>query len=191
VNRVAPRDSHTEQPFWLNRLVPDFTLPVVDGGRLSLSDLRGFIVIVNFWSAECAWSRRGDVLLVYRALTWEARGVRIVGVAANANEPESQIRYEIQNRHLRYPVVLDYDQRVVELYKAETTPHFFVLDRQGMARYIGALDDATQEKRDSKTLYLDKAVTALLNNRQPQPAWTPAYGCPLVRQPSRPGTAPR
>lgn len=179
------RASQPEQPYWLNRLAPDFTLPVVDGGRLSLSDLRGFIVIINFWSAECAWSRRSDVLLVYRSLTWETRGVRIIGVAANADEPESQIRYEMQNRHLRYPVALDFDRRVADLYKAETTPHFFVLDRQGLARYIGALDDATQENRDSKTFYLDRAVNALLNNRQPQPAWTPAYGCELVRQSNR------
>jgi hypothetical protein len=60
-----------------------------------------------------------------------------------------------------------------------------VLDRQGMARYIGALDDATHENRDGKNFYLDRAVTALLNNRQPQPAWTPPYGCELVRDNAR------
>jgi peroxiredoxin len=185
VNRALHRDPSAEQPYWLNRLAPDFTLPAVDGGRLSLSDLRGFIVILNFWSAECAWSRRGDVLLVYRALTWEARGVRVLGVAANANEPESQIRYEMENRHLRYPVVLDFDHRVADLYKAETTPHFFVLDRQGLVRYIGALDDATRDNRDGQNFYLDRAVAALLNNRQPQPAWTPPYGCELVRESAR------
>ncbi|MCC6189462.1 MAG: redoxin domain-containing protein [Anaerolineales bacterium] len=184
MNRAASRDHPGEPHYWLNRLAPDFTLPIVDGGRLSLSDLRGFIVIVNFWSAECAWSRRGDVLLVYRALTWETRGVRVVGVAANVNEPEIQIRYELQSRHVRYPLALDLDQRVADLYKAEATPHFFVLDRQGIVRYIGALDDATQDRRDGKNFYLDQAVTALLNNRSPDPAWTPAYGCPLVRQPA-------
>jgi hypothetical protein len=160
-------------------------LPVVDGGRVSLSDMRGFIVIVNFWSAECAWSRRADVLLVYRALSWEARGVRIIGIASNVNEPETEIRYEMQNRHLRYPVALDFDHRVAELYRAEAAPHFFVLDRQGLARYIGALDDATAESRDAKRFYLDQAVNALLNNRAPQPAWTPAYGCQLVRHSAR------
>jgi peroxiredoxin len=185
VNRALHRDSSAEQPYWLNRLAPDFTLPAVDGGRFSLSDLRGFIVILNFWSANCAWSRRADVLLVYRALTWEARGVRVLGIAANTDEPESQVRFEVQNRHVRYPVLFDFEHRVADLYKAETTPHFFVLDRQGMARYVGALDDATQENRDGQDFYLDRAVTALLSNRQPQPAWTPPYGCELVREPAR------
>jgi hypothetical protein len=122
---VVPAEPH----YWLNRLAPDFTLPLVDGGRLSLSDLRGYIVIVNFWSAECAWSRRADVLLVYRALTWESKGVRIVGIASNYNELESSCR----------PLL--------------------VLDRQGMARYIGALDDATQEARDARASYSTRPST--------------------------------
>ena len=172
---------------WLNRLAPDFTLSAVDGGRLSLSDWRGFIIVVNFWSAECSWSRRADVLLVYRQLTWEAKGVRIIGVASNSNESESEIRFEMLNRHLRYPVVLDFDHRMANLYKAQTTPHFFVLDRQGIARYIGALDDATPEARDARSYYLDRAVTALLNNRTPDPEWTAAAGCDIVRQSTRLG----
>ncbi len=185
--KVVPAEPH----YWLNRLAPDFTLPIVDGGRLSLSDLRGYVVIINFWSAECAWSRRADVLLVYRALTWESKGVRIVGIASNYNELESQIRYETQSRHLRYPVVMDFDHRVADLYRAETTPHFFVLDRQGLARYIGALDDATQEVRDARTLFLDKSVNALLNNRDPDLPCTIPYGCGLPRPAGRPDSFPR
>jgi peroxiredoxin len=173
---------------WLNRLVPDFTLSLIDGGRFSLSDWRGFVVVIHFWSAECAWSRRADVLLVYRQLTWESKGVRIVALAANANENENEIRYEMQNRHIHYPVAIDFDHRMADLYKAETTPHFFVLDRQGMARYVGALDDATAERRDARTFYVDKAVTALLNNRSPDPAFAPAYGCDIVRQAGKSGS---
>jgi peroxiredoxin len=167
---------------WLNRLAPDFSLPMVEGGRFSLSAWRGFVVVVNFWSAECTWSRRADVLLVYRALTWEPKGVRIVGVACNANEPESEVRYEAQYRNLKYPVVLDTEQRVTNLYKAEMTPEFFVLDRQGTVRYTGALDNATPRSRDGRTLYLDMAVSALLADRMPDPASTPPFGCSIVRR---------
>jgi peroxiredoxin len=166
---------------WLNRLAPDFTLPAVQGGRVALSDLRGFIVVINFWSADCTWSRRADVLLVYRALTWEPKGVRVLGIASNADETEFQVRHEIENRRVRYPVAFDYSQRVADLYKAEMTPHFFVLDRNGVTRYVGALDDATQQAREAHSLYLDQAVTALLDGRQPDPAATPAHGCAIVR----------
>jgi alkyl hydroperoxide reductase subunit AhpC len=127
------------------------------------------------------------VLLVYRQLTWQSKGVRIVGLACNGNESENEIRYEIQNRHINYPVVIDFDHRMADLYKAETTPHFFVLDRQGLARYVGALDDATAEARDARTYFVDKAVTALLNNKSPEPVFTPAYGCDITRRTGKTG----
>ena len=173
---------------WLNRLAPDFNLPALTGRRVSAADLRGYVAVITFWSADCAWSRRADVLLVYRQLTWEAKGVRIVGVASNANESESQIRYEIENRHVRYPVAIDYDARTADLYRAEVTPQFFVLDRQGLVRYVGALDDASEQSRDAKQYYLDKAVSALLANGTPDPAHTPPFGCSIVRQANIAGT---
>jgi peroxiredoxin len=169
---------------WLNRLAPDFTLPnAVGGERISLSSFRGHIVIVSFWSAECPWSRRADVLLVYRLLTWKAQGVRAVGVDSNVVEPEAQIRHEIDYRLLSYPIGLDVGHRVADLYRAETTPHLFVVDREGLVRYAGAPDDATAEAREPRVIYLDQAVSALLADRRPEPALTPAYGCPIVREP--------
>lgn len=166
---------------YLNRIAPEFIVPTLGGGRFALSDYRGHVVVINFWSAECAWSRRADVLLVYRMLTWEAKGVRVIGLAANVNEIESAIRHEVEARHVRYPVAFDYDHRVADLYRAATTPHFFVTDRQGIVRYIGALDDAGPEQREAKYFYLDRAVAALLANRPVNPAETPPFGCKLVR----------
>ena len=173
---------------WLNRLAPDFNLPALIGSRVSVADLRGYVVVINFWSADCAWSRRADVMLVYRQLTWESKGVRIVGVASNANETESQIRYEMENRHLRYPIVMDYDARTADIYKAQVTPQFYVLDRQGLVRYVGALDDASEKSRDAKQFHLDRAVTNILANATPDPAFTQPFGCAIVRQASAAGT---
>lgn len=166
----------------LNRLAPDFYLTALRGGRVTLSETRGKIIVINFWSAECPWSRHADVVLVYRQLTWEPKGVQILGIVSNVNEPEAEVLYEAENRGIHYPLLLDHDHKVADLYKAETTPHFFVLDRQGFVRYTGALDDATLERRQPKTIYLDQAVSALLDNRTPHPTATAPYGCTLVRQ---------
>ena len=166
----------------LNRFAPDFTLPIVGGGRFTLSDWRGNIVVVNFWSAECPWSRRADVVLVYRQLTWERKGVRMVGVASNVNEPEGEVQFEAQNRKVKFPILRDPDHAVADLYNAETTPHFFIVDRQGMIRYMGALDDSTYQRRRPKIIHVDQAVSALLDNRLPDPALTPAYGCSIIRE---------
>ena len=171
------------------RRAPDFTLPVLGGGRFTLSEQRGKIVVVNFWSAECPWSRRADVVLVYRHVTWSQKGVQIVGIASNANEPEEELRYEAENRHMKYPILLDLDQRVANLYKAETTPQFYILDRQGVLRYTGALDDATAGRRRPKIIYVDRAVTSLLQDKTPSPTVTSPYGCSIVRTAPTAGTA--
>ncbi len=165
----------------LNRFAPDFTLPPLTGGRFSLSEQRGNIVVLTFWSAECPWSRRADVLLVYRMPIWSAKGVRIVGVASNAGESENEILLEAENRGVKYPVVLDPEHRVADLYRAETTPQFFILDRKGVVRYAGALDDATFKRPRPKVIYVDRAVTAMLENHLPEPPATLPFGSSLVR----------
>jgi peroxiredoxin len=165
----------------INRFAPDFTLPALSGGRLSLSDWRGQFVVMTFWSAECPWSRRADVLLVYRSLNWSPKGVRILGVASNADETDLEILHEAENRGVKYPIVLDIERSVADTYKAQTTPHFFVIDRRGVIRYAGALDDANFKQPKPKILYLDRAVSALLDNRNPEPAVTLPFGSSIVR----------
>jgi peroxiredoxin len=165
----------------LNRIAPDFTAHDVNQRRLHIADFRGFVTVLLFWSAECPWSRRTDVFLVYRQMPWEQKGVRIFGIASNASENENEILYEAERRRVKYPIGLDLDGRVANQYKAETTPHFFVLDRKGIIRYIGALDDATFKARRPKRFYLDDAVNTLIAGQLPNPAITPPYGCTIVR----------
>jgi peroxiredoxin len=166
----------------INRFAPDFALPAINGGRVSLSDYRGAIVVLTFWSAECPWSRRADVLLVYRSARWTPRGVQLLGIASNVTETENEIAHEMERRGVRYPVLLDIEQSVANAFKAQTTPHFFVMDKRGIVRYTGALDDASFKEPRPKVLLLDRAMASLLEGRTPDPAVTLPYGCAIVRQ---------
>lgn len=161
---------------------PDFTLADLDGVTHSLSDYRGQIVVLNFWSAECPWSQRADEFCVAHMPDWQQRGVRVLALASNHNESPEAVRAQAEARGLNYPVLLDPGHRVADLYSAETTPHLFVVDRAGILRYAGALDDMTFRKRQPSVNYLERALAALLAGRQPEPAQTPAYGCAIVRQ---------
>lgn len=166
----------------VNRPAPDFALPLIGGGRLGLYDLRGSVVVIHFWSAECPWSRRADLVLVYRQMAWERKNVRIVGVACNANEPESEIKYEAELRRVKYPIALDATQDTTNAYRVQITPHFVVVDPRGIIRYSGALDDTSATSRLPKTIYLDRAVNAVLKEQPPNPALTTPYGLPIVRR---------
>jgi hypothetical protein len=86
-------------------------------------------------------------------------------------------------RARRLPTVLiDADHVVADLYKAITTPHVFLVDREGLLRYRGAVDDVTFRQRKATRFFLEEAVEALLENRLPAVQETPPYGCTIVRE---------
>jgi peroxiredoxin len=163
----------------LNHPAPLFTLPTLDGRLFALESLRGQVVVINFWSAECPWAGRADEQIAGWEADWGDE-VRVVRVASNANESRELLQNTASQRGLAL-VVLDRDQRVADLYEAQTTPHIFVLDQDGLLRYRGAVDDVTFRKRTPARFYLKEAVDALLEGKPPPSADTPAYGCTIVR----------
>jgi peroxiredoxin len=164
----------------INHPAPGFTLPDMDGQLHSLSDFRGKIVIINFWSAECPWSHRVDQALVEQLHKWGHR-VFLLPVASNVNEGVELITQESFKRGL--PLVLHDENHVIaDLYRALTTPHFFVVDQEGILRYQGAYDDVNFRQREPTQDYLIDAVEALLQGELPEPSQTVSYGCSLVRQ---------
>ena len=69
----------------LNQPAPDFELPDLQGKLHKLSDYRGQIVIVNFWSAECPHSERTDRSTMACLVKW-GEEVVMLSIAANRNE---------------------------------------------------------------------------------------------------------
>jgi peroxiredoxin len=158
---------------------PDFTLNDLEDKAHSLSDYRERVVVINFWSAECPWADRGDHLILGWMKDWQER-VALLTVASNANEPPDLLKKVASQRGLPF-VLRDVNHQVADLYGAETTPQVYVLDRQGLIRYTGALDDITFRKRTASQYYLRQAVEALLNGHQPEISQTDPYGCTIVR----------
>lgn len=164
----------------INQPAPDFQLPDLQGDLHRLSDAHGRIVIVNFWSAECPHSERADRSTMACLVQW-GEEVQLLSIASNRNESAQMA--EEASRARRLPMVLvDADHAVADLYEAVTTPHAFVVDRQGILRYRGAVDDVTFRQRRATRFYLEEAVEALLSNRLPALQETPGYGCTIVRE---------
>jgi len=146
-----------------------------------LSDYRGKIVIVNFWSCECPHSERTDRAIMSMLVQW--KDVVLMTIASNRNESAETVKTVAEARHL--PVVLlDQNCRVADQFEARTTPHVFVIDREGTLRlrYRGAVDDVTFRQRLPTRFFLDEAVEALLEGRLPVLTESPAFGCAIVRE---------
>jgi peroxiredoxin len=164
----------------LNHPAPEFQLPDLQGVLHKLSDSLGRVVIVNFWSAECPHSERADRSTMACLVQWGG-DVQLLSIAANQNESLPMV--EEVSRARRLPTVLiDAEHVVADLYGAVTTPHAFVVDRDGFLRYRGAIDDVTFRQRKATHFYLEEAVEALLAGRVPTLQETPPYGCTIVRE---------
>lgn len=176
----------------INTSAPDFSLPSTsspNNGLLyppkslsrskSLSEYLGYIVVVNFWSAECPWSERADKHLL-AILNRYPDKVVILPIASNLNETSDSIAEAIRQRGLDF-VLLDNGCELADTWGAQTTPHAFVIDQSGILRYQGAIDDVTFRQRNAERFYVEQAVLALLDGRLPDVQETQPYGCTIVR----------
>src|SRR5690349_3573028 len=164
----------------LNQLAPNFELPDLEGNFHKLCDARGKIVIINFWSAECPHSARTDGLILGLLEKWNGE-VELLSIAANQNESVQMIEEAAKARAIPR-VLIDARHVVADKYDAMTTPHVFVLDREGLLRYRGAVDDITFRRREATQFFLREAVESLLKGRVLELNETPAYGCTIVRE---------
>jgi peroxiredoxin len=163
----------------INQPAPEFTLPDLAGRIHMLSDYRGRIVIVNFWSAECPHSERVDTGITACLAGW-GDSVTLLSIASNANESGGVLAAAAHKRKI--PVLLrDTDHSVAERYDALTTPHAFVIDRQGILRYRGAVDNVGFRQRVATKFYLKEAVEALLAKLLPEITEVQPFGCTIMR----------
>ncbi len=163
----------------LDQPAPDFSLPDLQGKLHRLAEMRGRIVLLSFWSAECPWSERGDRILLDLASGWDEE-ISLWSVASNANESPDQLQRAAAERGV--PVVLwDKDHAVADAFGALTTPHLFLIDAEGILRYKGAIDDTTWRQKEPTRSYLKDAVQAVREGRSPDPADTPGRGCTIMR----------
>ncbi|MBI5962589.1 MAG: redoxin domain-containing protein [Chloroflexi bacterium] len=169
----------------INQPAPDFELPDLEGRLHRLSDYRGKIVIINFWSCECPHSERTDraimAMLAQRTAQVWRDDVAMLSIAANRSENAEAVRNAANARRLP-TVLMDALCFVADLYEAQTTPHVYVIDRDGILRYRGAVDDVTFRKRIPSRFFLDEAVESLLEGHWPALTESPAYGCTIVRE---------
>jgi len=125
-------------------------------------------------------SEQTDKSIMAIIVQW-AEDVVMLSIAANRNENLEALETAASARRL--PMVLINAQcSVADLYQAQTTPHVYVVDRDGILRYRGAVDDVTFRKRIPSRFFLDETIRSLLEVHLPTLTETPAYGCTIVRE---------
>ena len=127
----------------IGRQAPDFTLTRFDGGTLSLKDLRGKAVLVNFWASWCLECRVEAPALEAGWQTYKDKDVVFVGVDIQDKEPDA--RAFIKEFGITYPNGWDVSGKVAVNYGVWGIPETFFLDREGRITYkhVGAVERQT------------------------------------------------
>lgn len=165
----------------------DFSLRNIDGRMVALADYpeaKGFIVV--FTCNHCPYAQLYEQRLIDLHKKFSPRGFPVIAINPNAPEiyPEDSFEeMKIRAAEKRFPFVylLDSAQTVFPKFGALRTPHVFILDKNLIVRYIGAIDDCPETASGVQRKYVDSAVTAMLRGERPHPDFTRAIGC-IIKQ---------
>lgn len=113
---------------------PDFTLPSRGGDTVSLQQLRGKVVMINFWASWCGPCRQEMPLLDQMHKRYSALGFTLLGVNVEADTQDAE-RW-LEDRPVSFPVLFDRDSKVSELYHVDAMPSTVFIDRKGNLRHL-------------------------------------------------------
>ncbi|HNQ91897.1 MAG TPA: redoxin domain-containing protein [Alphaproteobacteria bacterium] len=167
---------------------PDFSAKDIMGVDVKLSYLKGRVVVLEWTNHECPYVRKqydsGNMQALQKEMT--DKGVVWVSVVSSAQGKEGYTTPEEANSIVEqqgaHPThkILDTDGVIGHLYGAKTTPHMFVIDKDSVLAYAGAIDSDSSFKPDSIATaknYVRAAIDDLMAGRPVETASTNSYGC--------------
>jgi len=113
---------------------PDFTLKSRSGENLKLSELRGEVVMVNFWASWCGPCRQEMPLLDQLYKRFSPMGFTILGV--NVEEDSAEAEKVLGEIPVSFPILFDSRNQVSKAYDINAMPSTFLVDRDGKVRYL-------------------------------------------------------
>jgi peroxiredoxin len=115
---------------------PDFTLDLLGGGKVSLSDLRGKVVLVNFWTSWCPPCRLEMPAIEKTYRSYKDIGFVVIGLNLTAQDSEQAAAGFVKEIGVTFPIALDRDNAIGNLYRVTALPTSYFIDRNGVIRSV-------------------------------------------------------
>lgn len=133
--QAPPADNKkaSEKPPMEGLKAPDFTLPMLDGKEVKLSDYAGKIVFLNIWATWCAPCK--EEMPSMQKLYELMRGKDFVMLAISIDEKKETVEAFMKENNLTLPVALDQQQKVSPQYRITGVPETFLIDKNGMVMH--------------------------------------------------------
>jgi len=110
------------------KAAPAFDARLLNGSSFSLDAAKGQVVVINFWATWCPPCRKEmpDLDALYKK--FKSQGLIVLAIS---DEQDVKVRSFLKQRPVRYPVLIDTDRRVNELYRVEGIPKTYIYGRDG------------------------------------------------------------
>jgi peroxiredoxin len=172
----------------INEPAPDFTLTDSKGTEHSLSDFRGKTVVLEWTNAECPFvvkhyqpgnMQRQQAEATAEGVVWLTINSGAAGKQGHVDGAGANAVIE-QSGGKQTAYLLDAEGTVGRLYGARTTPHMFVIDGEGVLRYMGAIDSnpsGDPADIEGATQYVEVALAELAAGKPVTAPVSQPYGC--------------
>jgi peroxiredoxin len=120
---------------------PDFELKTIDGETMRLSDLKGKVVFVNLWATWCPPCRAEMPEMVRYYNEHSSEKIEILAVNLTDSDSEKEVKQFADDYKLNFPVLLDPEGKVGNMYKTVSIPTTFIVDKKGVIheKHIGPM----------------------------------------------------
>lgn len=174
----------------IGQVAPDFSAQDSKGDSVRLSQYRGKTVVLEWTNADCPYTRKHYSSGNMQSVQSSARehGIVWLSIISSAPGKEGYVNGAAADaltaaRHAApSAVLLDPTGALGRMYNAKTTPHMFVIDKNGMLQYMGGIDSiASADPSDIARAepYLKEAMLAVAGGDKPPHAATKPYGCSI------------
>ena len=174
----------------VGKTVPAFSLKGIDGKSYSISDFKGKVVVLEWTNPNCPYVQR-----VYKSgvmtTVQKKYADKVVWLTVNSTHPQHQdfeTSEELAKAYKEWnatfkTMLLDPDGNVGRMFDAKTTPHMYIIDKEGKLVYAGAIDDDPRGNKTEKTNYVDAALSSVLEGKSVSNTTNRSYGCTIKYAP--------
>jgi peroxiredoxin len=113
---------------------PDFTLKSLAGDNVKLSELRGQVVLINFWASWCGPCRQEMPRLDDLYQKYGELGFTLLGV--NVEQDSAEAQRMLHDTPVTFPILFDTQNQVSKLYDVTAMPSTVIVDRDGNVRFV-------------------------------------------------------
>jgi thiol-disulfide isomerase/thioredoxin len=169
----------------LGNVLPNFSLPGVDGFFFSTKSISGEkIVLIIFSCNHCPYVQAYEERIIQLQKDYSDKGLVIVAINSNdeVKYPEDSLvnmQLRAKEKSFNFLYLRDETQEIAKLFGAASTPEIFLFNKEKILAYIGKIDDNWSQPERVKQKYLNNAIEEILNGNEVSVPETFAIGCSI------------